>query len=189
MSDTDSNLTPQEELASLKDRAALLGISHHPAIGVDKLREKINEALAATDSEPDVTVEAPVVASTEETPVAKRQRLKREASKLIRVRVTCMNPAKKEWEGEIFTAGNAGIGSFKKYVPFNADDGWHVPNIILQVMRDRMCQVFTTVVDDRGNKVRRGKQIREFAIEVMDQLTPTELQELAARQAATKSIG
>ena len=99
-----------------------------------------------------------------------------------------MNPAKKEWEGEIFSCGNTTVGSFTKYVPFNADDGWHVPEMIYKMIRDRQCQVFYTVTDDKGNKIRRGKLIREFAVEKLPPLTPEELHELAQRQAMSKSI-
>jgi hypothetical protein len=99
-----------------------------------------------------------------------------------------MNPAKKEWDGEIITTGNSLVGTFRKYIPFNSDEGWHVPQIIYNQLVSRQCQVFTTVTDARGNKVRRGKLIREFAIEVLPQLTPQELHELAQRQAMAKSI-
>ena len=97
-----------------------------------------------------------------------------------------MNPAKAEWDGEIFVAGNSLIGSIKKFVPFNADDGWHVPNIILQMLRERQCQIFVTEKDSRGNKIRKGKLIREFAIEVLEPLTEEELHDLAQRQAMAK---
>lgn len=47
---------------------------------------------------------------------------------------------------------------------------------------DRECQVFVTIKDGRGNSVRRGKSIKEFAIEVLPQLTQEELDEpLAVR--------
>ena len=185
----------QDELVTLKARADMLGLQYHPSIGLEKLRDKVAAAIAGTppdtattdafvDSLAKVLAPAPVP----ETPNEMRARHKREATKLIRIRVTCMNPAKKEWEGEIFTAGNSAIGSVKKFVPFNADDGWHVPNIILQVMQDRMCQIFHSAIDSRGNKGRKGKLIREFAIEIMPSLTEAELAELALRQAASKSI-
>lgn len=181
----------QDELNTLKARADMLGLAYHPSIGLEKLRDKVAAAISGIPPTPDADI-APVVVAVAglvaETPNEARARHKREATKLIRIRVTCMNPAKKEWEGEIFTAGNSAIGSMKKFVPFNADDGWHVPNIILQVMQDRMCQIFTSVTDSRGNKARRGKQIREFAIEIMPQLTKDELADLALRQAASKSI-
>ena len=175
----------QDELATLKDRATLLGLKFHPSIGVDTLREKVAAAMAGT---PDPTEPAVVAAPVAESANQIRLRLKREALALVRIRVACMNPAKKEWDGEIFTVGNAAIGSVRKYVPFNADDGWHVPNIILKMMRERMCQVFVAVTDARGNKSRKGKMIREFSIEVLDPLTPEELHDLAQRQALAKSI-
>ena len=197
MSDTDNDQTQtpvQDELTALKTRADLMGLSYHPSIGLEKLREKVNAAAEGKTEQPqtpDATT-APVTtdtsASTEETLSQKRARMKREASELVRIRVTCMNPAKAEWEGEIFTVGNSNIGSFKKFVPFNADAGWHVPRIILQQIQDRQCQIFQTKTDARGNKSRSGKLIKEFAIEIMDPLTPEELHDLAQRQAMAGSI-
>lgn len=180
--------TKQDEMTALKARADMLGLQYHPSIGLEKLREKVNGAIADTPEVVPEKLKALVKEPEVETANQRRSRLKAEATRLIRIRVTCMNPAKKEWEGEIFTAGNAAVGSIKKYVPFNADDGWHVPHIIYQVMQDRMCQLFTTITDSRGNKIRRGKQIREFALEFMPALTKEELAELALRQAAAKSI-
>ena len=112
-----------------------------------------------------------------------------EATKLVRIRVTCMNPAKKEWEGEIITVGNAGVGTYKKYIPFNADEGWHVPNIIYQALQERQCQVFVSSKTKNGVTIRQGKLIKEFAIEVLPPLTEEELKDLAQRQAMAKSIG
>lgn len=183
----EDSIQMPDELTALKARADLMGVSYHPSIGLEKLREKVNAAVnAAEPIEPEVveTKEAPV-----ETEGAKRVRLRNEAAKLVRIRLTCMNPNKKEWDGEIITAGNAGVGTFKKFIPFNgADDGWHVPYIIYQQLLHRECQVFVTKTDERGNKVRVGKLIKEFAIEVLPQLTEEELAELARRQAMSKSI-
>ena len=187
----DTELT-QDELTTLKARADMLGISYHPSIGVEKLKAKIEAKLGNTtegtdDSEnEDPPVKAPDV--SEETEGQKRQRLRRQAAELVRIRVTCMNPAKREWEGEIITAGNSAVGTFKKYVPFNADEGWHVPRIIYNQLVQRECQVFTSVRDGRGNTVKKGKLIKEFAIEVLPQLTQKELDELARRQAMAKAI-
>lgn len=182
--DTDEILT-QDELSTLKARADMMGISYHPSIGVEKLREKIAAALAG-----DKPAEAPVAAPAPgtETENQKRARLRREASELVRIRITCMNPAKAEWQGEIITSGNSVVGSFTKFVPFNADEGWHVPRIIYNQLVDRQCQVFTTTTDNRGNKIRKGKLIKEFAIEVLPPLTQEELHDLAQRQAMAGGV-
>lgn len=185
MSTIDSDLPELEvpdELTSLKARADLLGISYHPSIGVEKLREKINAKL--NDEAP--VAEAVVPAKSENE---KRLEARRDAARLIRIRLTCMNPLKKEWEGEIFTAGNSVVGTYKRFVPFNAEDGWHVENILLKQIQQRQCQVFTTVKDSRGNKSRKGKLIKEFAVEILPPLTERELKELAQRQAMAAGGG
>ena len=184
----DAEVIVQDELDALKARANLLGVKFHPSISLEKLREKVNAAVtsdgAATSEEEAKDPAEP----KQETIGEKRKRLKTEALKLVRIRLTCLNPAKKEWEGEIITVGNSLIGSVKKFVPFNADDGWHVPHVIYQQLKERQCQIFYTATDARGNKVRKGKLIKEFAIEVLPPLTKEELDELARRQAMAKAI-
>ena len=184
----EDEVVVQDELDALKARANLLGVKFHPSISLEKLREKVNAAVtsdgAATSEEEAKDPAEP----KQETIGEKRKRLKTEALKLVRIRLTCLNPAKKEWEGEIITVGNSLIGSVKKFVPFNADDGWHVPHVIYQQLKERQCQIFYTATDARGNKVRKGKLIKEFAIEVLPPLTKEELDELARRQAMAKAI-
>lgn len=190
--DIDNDLITPDELTTLKSRADLLGIQYHPSIGLEKLREKVNGAVTSKDE-----TALTAVANTSETQGTLagietdgqfRARKKREANELIRLRITCMNPSKAEWDGEIFTAGNSLVGSFKKYIPFNADEGWHVPRMIYNQIKERECQIFVSSQDARGNTVRKGKLIKEFAIEIMPNLTPDELAELARRQAASKAI-
>lgn len=173
-----------DELTTLKARAEQLGISFHPSIKLEKLRDKINAKLEGDAEEVVVAAGVPKGETTSELRLRKRK----EASELVRIRVTCMNPAKKEWDGEILSVGNSAVGTFKKYVPFNNEAGWHVPRIIYNQLLERKCQIFVTDKDGRGNKVRKGKMIREFAIEVLPQLTAAELRELAQLQAMAKAI-
>lgn len=185
------NETVQDELATLKARADMLGITYHPSIGVEKLRDKINAALAdkPQDSDipegglPPVTPVAPVATVEPETPAQKRKRLKLEATALVRIRLTCMNPAKRDWDGEIISVGNALVGTLTKFVPFNAEEGWHVPKMMYEFLKERQCQVFVAKKSKRGVTVREGKLIKEFAIEVLPPLTDRELRDLAQRQA------
>ena len=167
-----------DELEVLKARADKLGIKYHPSISLAKLKEKVSEGLAD-----DIPEEVVTVKPGKETDVQLKARKRREANALIRIRVSCMNPNKKEWDGEIITTGNTNTGTIKKFVPFNSDEGYHVPHMIYEQLLQRQCQVFVTVKDNRGNKVRKGKLIKEFAIEVLPPLTEKELKELAQRQA------
>lgn len=167
----------EQELEMLKTRANLLGIKYHPSISISKLREKIEETSTTKNTPTEVSNEEDL-----------RSSLIREANKLVRVRITCMNPSKKDWEGEIITVSNTVVGTFKKYIPFNADEGWHVPQIILNMLNERMCQIFQSVPDGRGNMIRKGKLVKEFSIEVLPDLTPSELHDLAQRQSMSKTV-
>lgn len=181
--DTGTELPVIDALTSLKQRADLMGVSYHPSIGIDKLREKINAKL---NGEPEVADAKPVLAKAEieeESEGQRRARLKKEANRLVRVNITCMNPLKKEWHGEILTAGNSVVGMFRKFIPFNTTDGYHVPQILLSQLQERQCQVFYNEKSHRGVTVRRGKLIKEFAIEMLTPLTEDELKELGRRQA------
>lgn len=189
---TEDDLPVQDELETLKARATLMGIAFHPTIGLAKLKAKVAEALAgdgpAESSEEDEAPEpATATAEPKETELQRRARKKKAASALVRIQVTCMNPAKSQHEGEIFTCGNSLVGSFKKYVHFNAP--WHVPRIMVDVLKQRQCQIFVQVRDERGNKVRKGKLVNEFNVVELPALTEKEIKELAQRQAMASGQG
>lgn len=176
-----------DELTLLKQRAQTLGIKFHPSIGLESLRSKVSAALTGEDAEE--AAEEPVPeAPAAESRIQMRNRLRKEASALVRVRVTCMNPNKKEWKGEIFTASNSVVGTFRKYVQFNTEDGWHVPQIILNMIKARQFQTFYTIKNERGVAVRKGKLVPEFAVEVLPPLTEKELLELSRRQALAGGV-
>lgn len=108
---------------------------------------------------------------------------KQNAGKLVRCRITCMNPTKKNWTGEIISVGSAKVGTYKKFIPYNTDDPYHVPYIIYQYLKERQCRVGTTQRLPNGQEVNRYKLINEFAIELLEPLTQSEMKELAQRQA------
>lgn len=174
----------RDELAVLKERAALMGMSFHPSISVAKLRDKINAALQ--DSEEPEEDSAPI---EQETLAQAHSRLRKEASALIRVRLTCMNPAKQKWEGEIITVSNSVMGTMKKFIPFHAEDGWHIPKAILNVLLERTYQAPYMDKGPKGQKIRKYKLAKEFSIEHLPNLTPSELQDLANQQAIANRIG
>lgn len=200
--------TGESDLTRLKARADMLGIKYHPNIGAAKLAAKVNLALAADEgeelpesvddvvTEEEVRADAPTLIEGKTPGILtaaqyKKQeinRRRRKANQLIRVRVTCMNPNKRDWEGEIISVGSAKLGTYKKYVPFNVDEGYHIPYIVYLAMLDRKCTVFQTVRGPRGDKIRKGKLVNEFNIEVLPPLTKEELEDLKKQQAMAGSI-
>jgi hypothetical protein len=158
------------ELETLKTLADDLGVKYHPSIGLEKLKEKVAEASTA---EPEVEEAAPAKKSLAE--------IKKEQLKLVRCRISCMNPVKSEWQGEMFTVGNRLIGTQTKYVPFETE--WHVPQVIFDFIKNKKYQHFYTVKDSHGRKIRKGKQANEFVVEELKPLTEQELKDLAQRQA------
>ncbi len=111
----------------------------------------------------------------------------KKATSLVRVVVICRDPMKAAWEGEIFNVSNDVIGEQKKYVPFNIEEGYHIPRIIYNAMKDKKCTVF---VNKRinGEQVKVGKQINAYGIEILPPLTKDELSDLAADQSARMAI-
>jgi hypothetical protein len=173
------------EIDTLKARAKQLGISFHPSIGLDKLREKVTANLnGEPDPSPDTVEYKP--SYQKETIPMRNARLRAEASELVRIRVTCMNPNRKAEEGQIFTAGNTIVGTHKKFVPFDNEEGWHVPKILLHMIQGKKCQIFVKKKNRKGVDTVRGKIIKEFAVEIMEPLTEAETKALATRQAMAR---
>lgn len=168
----------QGELDSLKARADMLGIKYHPSISVDTLRERVNAVLqgqADNASRPKSETEADYMS-----------RKQNEAKALVRVRIHCNDPAKKEWPGEVITASNSFV-SMKKYIPYNQDEPYHIPQIILNTLRDKRVQVFTTKKGKMGIPIRESKSIAAYNIEILPPLTEEEMKSLAAAQQARRA--
>lgn len=188
----NAHVTPNsdaDEIASLKSRLDLMGVKYHHKAGVKKLRAAIAESVEDLSSpEPSVTP-APYPSETVmETLGARNARLRQEAGALIRVVVACMNPEKRDWEGETYSVGNSIVGQFKKYVPFNNDEGWHVPQIVLNHMLEKQCQIWVNKKNERGEKVKVGKLINELNVQILPALSEQALAELGQRQAMSHSI-
>lgn len=180
---TDQGDIPeQDERAALEARAKVLNISYHTNISTEKLRERVNAAISGTREQDS---ERP---AKDESDIARRSRLKKKASRLIRVRIHCNDPAKKDWPGEYITVGNNAVGTYRKYVPYNQDEPFHLPEIIVNALREKRVQVFATKKSKNGIPVRESKSIAAYAIEVVQPLTEEELAQLANSQMARNAL-
>ena len=113
---------------------------------------------------------------------------RKEATKLIRVNITCKDPMKSSWEGEILSVGNDVVGDIKKYIHFDTDEGWHVPQMILNVMKEKECTVFKQKRGPDGKHVSDTRQIKAYGIEYLEPLTDDEMDELARDQTARQAV-
>jgi hypothetical protein len=176
----DNIVDETTKMEALKRKADMLKISYHPSIGMDKLKEKIEDKLAEQP-----TVDPMTTGAVGVLPASKIEKRK-EAGELVRIILNSRDPNKKDWPGEIFSVGNSTVGFFKKYVPYGTE--WHVPKIIYNTIVDKKVQVFVNIKDSRGNKSKEGRLIRAYTVDVLDPLTATELAELATAQAASGRI-
>ena len=151
-----------------------------------KLQKKIEEITSNVEENINKKVEEHATV-TMTAGQRKLQRM-REAKKLIRVIVTCRDPQKAAWDGEIISVGNDTIGEVKRYVPFNNEEGWHIEKIIYDALKNKKCSVFVNKRNNRGERVQEAKQISAYGITVLPDLTPNELEQLAAAQRARQSI-
>lgn len=197
--ETNDQKATNDRLATLKERATQLGIQYHPSIGVEALAAKVNAKLlddanmaqeqAKAELEEDEPVEqVPLkemsAASRRAFLGKERQKQHDEQMKLIRVRITCMNPAKKDLNGEIITFSNNILGSVKMFVPFGevTDNGWHIPQCIYQLLKDRKFNSIRSKTGANGLPTVDSRLVPEFSIEVMDPLTKEEIEVLAKVQ-------
>jgi len=207
------------ELDMLKARAKLMGIEHSNNISVETLKAKIDAKLKgepekqeapaqnqASQAQPNplenvspagrnMDVETakelvkPVEPEAPKRQLSLRQHLIETEMKLVRCRITCLDPKKKDLPGEILTVGNEYLGTVRKFVPFgeHTDDGYHIPHCIYTMMRDRK---FVSIQTKKigGKEQIISRDAAEFAIEVLEPLTKQQLHDLAVAQIAAGTV-
>ena len=194
-----NDITKPDELDILKQRARMMGITFSNNIGVEALKAKIQAKMDGASDEPEKTDNLDSVPTLhdpqEPAPVPQetvRQRVKREAMKLVRLRIVNLDPKKKDLPGEIFTIANEYLGTVRKFVPFGevTENGYHVPHCIYEMMKARKFQNIRTYKDRKNNNQIRVEQnwAPEFALEVLPPLTRDEISRLAAAQSAAGGL-
>lgn len=193
---TNDDLPKVDELTMLKSRAKMMGITFSNNIGLEALREKIRAkmegevALAGEVQAPAqvnaLDPDAPV--SGVQKKVTLRKYIQEREMKLIRLRITNLDPKKKDLPGEIFTVANRFLGTVRKYVPYGevTDEGYHVPHCIYKMLKRRQfLSIRTSNRPGRTHQVQvESRWVNEFALEVLPPLTKEELGRLANAQAA-----
>ena len=186
--ENEFDTSEEAELAALKERAKMMGLKLSPKIGLERLKAKIEAKLNPTVEED--------VDPGEETEIQRKARIRKkqitEQMVLIRCRIANLNPSKRDLRGEIFTVANKYVGTVRKFIPYGeaTDNGYHIPQIIYEQLKTRkFLQVNTRNDRSAGNQIVVDQRwVPEFSIEVLPQLTPEELDKLAASQAAAGGV-
>lgn len=196
------------ELDLLKQRAKMMGITHSNNISADTLRKMINDKMVGSQEEITQTAqvnpldiaksdEAISIVQAEQAPpkplrkMTLREHLRREHMKLVRVRITCLDPKKKDLPGEILTVANEHIGTVRKFVPYGeyTDEGYHLPWCLYSFMKNRKFTSVTTKTDRiTGQITVNTRDVAEFSLDILEPLTKEEIHDLAVAQLAAGSV-
>ena len=203
MNQDDQALNPNadeqavDELTLLKERAKVMGIPFSNNISLETLRKRVADKMEGKDEAPEVNAltgdpeiaQAMVAKPLDQkaNAVALRKLLYAKYMRQVRVRITNMDPKKKDLPGEIWTVANEYLGTVRKFVPYGeqTDDGYHIPYCLYRLLDSKRFLHIRDVKDRTTGTVRQDKVwAKEFSLDVLPALTQGELDRLAAAQAA-----
>lgn len=203
MNQDDQALNPNadgqavDELTLLKERAKVMGIPFSNNISLETLRKRVNDKMEGKEEAPEVNALTgdPEIAQALATKplnpkanaVALRKLMHAKQMRLVRVRITNMDPKKKDLPGEIWTVANEYLGTVRKFVPYGeqTDDGFHTPYCLYRLLDSKRFLHIRDVKDRTTGVVRQDKVwAKEFSLDVLPALSQGELDRLAAAQAA-----
>ena len=203
MNQDDQALSPNadeqavDELTLLKERAKVMGIPFSNNISLETLRKRVSDKMEGKDEAPEVNALTgdPEIAQAmvakplnqKANAVALRKLVYAKQMRQVRVRITNMDPKKKDLPGEIWTVANEYLGTVRKFVPYGeqTDDGFHIPYCLYRLLDSKRFLHIRDVKDRTTGIVRQDKVwAKEFSLDVLPTLTQGELDRLAAAQAA-----
>lgn len=203
MNQDDQALNPNadeqavDELTLLKERAKVMGIPFSNNISLETLRKRVADKMEGKDEAPEVnalTGDPEIAQAMAAKPlnqkaneVALRKLMYAKQMRQVRVRITNMDPKKKDLPGEIWTVANEYLGTVRKFVPYGeqTDDGFHIPYCLYRLLDSKRFLHIRDVKDRTTGIVRQDKVwAKEFSLDVLPTLTQGELDRLAAAQAA-----
>lgn len=154
------------ELDTLKQQADMLGIEYASNVTIKALKVKITEYLK------DDSVED------------KNQQIKdakADNMKLVRVIITPIDSAKRDYSSQFFSVGNDVIGTISRVTPFNEE--WMIEEILAKHIESLMFQYL--VPKEIGQReVVDTKLVKAYNVVRLPNPTKEEIDELAKRQSA-----
>lgn len=209
-------ITAMDAIEDLRDIAVDLEIKFSGNTGIETLRTKIIKYL---EDVPDVEVKSSIDfgGSDEEIEIAKptapkaipvsklidmdptleknpnvrRQIIRAQALRMVRVKITNLDPADSVLSGAILSVQSKYTGKVSKYIPFGeeSENGYHVQKILVDHLKTQKFVLRKEVKGGRfGVKTYKTTLVPKFLIEELEPLSKQGLKELAAHQRASQSI-
>ena len=170
-------MTVEFDIEEVRARAKELGVPYHPAQKAETIQQNIDKFLSEQQ-----TVENAAPKPKGETPEQAEARLLKEATALIPITVTSMDPADTETTGVLVSVGNRKLGQITKAIPFGYK--WYMPKILVEHMEAQMfCRSSMVPTGVPGTPERLNTQwLKKYAIQYHPMPTSEELAELAKLQ-------
>ena len=176
-------MTDKNQKEALIEQGKELGLNIHPNTSLENMVQMVNQGLIYKHhNAPDAPVEQVVHKD--------KNMARREAMRLIRVRVANMDPTKKKASGQIFAFSNSVVGTIKKFVPFDLEEGFHIPQVLLEVIKDtkyRVTKYKQVMKAGRMEEVPYSVSLPSFQVEILPPLTGAELEAIKQRQLAQQT--
>lgn len=121
----------------------------------------------------------------------RRQVIRAQALRLVRVRIQNLDPRDASLSGAIISIQNKYTGKVSKYVPFGeeSENGYHIPWMLYEHLKQWKFPLRKEQKGGRfGVKTYKTVMAPKFNIEILDPLTLEEIKELARHQRASQSI-
>ena len=174
-----TDITDKEQKAQLIKQGQLLGLEIHPNTKVENMVTMVNQGLIYKYGDAD---DAPMVEEVVEGVSAAR----RAAERLVRVRVNALDPQMQGLGSSPFGFSNSVIGTIQRVVPLDAAEGFYIPVVLIDVIKEKKYRITKYRQDDRGNDIPYSVELPSFSIEILDDLTAAEVDVIRQRQLKNK---
>jgi hypothetical protein len=127
----------------------------------------------------------------EEDPQKRRLILRAKGLRLVRVKITNLDPADTHLSGTLLTVNSKYLGKVSKYISFGeeSENGYHVPKILLDHIEEQKFALRKEVKGGRfGVKTYKTVMAPKYSVQKLPPLTEQELKDLASAQKATHAI-
>lgn len=210
----EEEVNPNDDLAleaaallEMKNRAKTLGVKFHPSIKADSLSVKIRDHIdkqarsSKIISDEQVTDNAVNASQTnkiveekinelddndaDQAELKAKLRARQEATKMVRIIISSMDPSRSEHKGELISVGNSVIGNITKFIPYETE--WHVENIVYLALKEKKYRQTVRKKEGQGRITQSSRLVQALSIQLLAPLTEAELKELKRQQALLDS--